>query len=192
MDFTSTIRRLGWERSRRTTSVPQRVDEAKLQQAREWHAAGKYELALEFLRQIPECAEDPRCLRIAGLCNLGIGDARAAADVFFLARELSRIELARDEWNLCAALLSQNRLAEAEAAARRSVELAPDEPWSHVNLIATLRRLKEQEKLQEALVTLREKYPDIIRSPLFQERLDKDPDVIGVAELLSRPETKPE
>ena len=107
-----------------------------------------------------------------------------------LSRELNRIELARDELNLCMALLSQDRLSEAEAAARRAVELAPGEPSGHVNLIAALRRLNNQDKLEQALLSLREQHPDIIKSALFQERLAKDPDFLGVSKILQRLETK--
>jgi tetratricopeptide (TPR) repeat protein len=184
MDATTTIRRLGWDRNKRTLAAPARVDESTLQKARKWHADGQYEDALHFLEGVPSCADDPRCLRIVGLCQLGLGHSQEATELFMLARELNRTELARDELNLCMALIGENRLLDAKAAAMRAVELAPNEPWTHVNLIVALKRLNNQEELELSIRDLRENYPDVIDSAIFRERLDKDPDFIGVADLL--------
>jgi tetratricopeptide (TPR) repeat protein len=178
------FRRMGWDRNKKTLSVPPRVSEDVLERARAHHAAGYYEKGLEQLSGLQACADDPRCLRIIGLCYLGLQKTEEAIEVFSLAREMSRTELARDEANLCAALLTARRFAEARAAAQRAVDLAPSEALPHVNMIGVLQRSNANEELEQYLATLKRDFPDVIRTPYFQERMDRDPDLVGVSEYL--------
>src|ERR1700752_3248452 len=185
-DLEFTIRRMGWERNKKNLPVPARVDEASLGQARELQITGKYEAALEFLSQVKECVEDPRCLRLVGLCHLGLGKLDEAIELFVLSRECSRSELARDEVNLCMALLSAKRFTEAIAAAERAVDLAPSDVGPHINMVSALRRANEDLQLDSYLRELRENFPEIVQSPVFQERLRHDPDFIGIASRLEK------
>jgi tetratricopeptide (TPR) repeat protein len=180
------IRKMGWERNKKTLTVPPRVDEASLKQARDLHAEGKYEAALDFLSEIRECVDDARCLRMAGLCHLGLGHMDEAIELFTLSRETSRTELARDEMNLCMALLSAERFTEAIGAAQRAVELAPSEIGPHINLVSALRRADDSDELERYISNLHENFPEVIQSPLFQDRLKRDPDFMGVAARLEK------
>jgi len=184
MPLDAIFRRMGWDRNKKTVPVPPRVSDEVLERARADHAAGYYEKGIEQLRGLDACADDPRCLRVIGLCYLGLQRTEEAIDVFLLARELSRTELARDEANLCAALLTARRFADARAAAQRAVDLAPSEPLSHVNMIGVLQRSKAKEELEQYLIALRRDFPDVIKTPYFQERMDRDPDLVGVSEYL--------
>lgn len=175
-----TMRRMGWERNKKTLSVPPRVDDDSLERARNLHLEGKYEEALIFLSGIKNCVEDARCLRIAGLSHLGLGHVDEAVDLFSLSRETTRVELARDEVNLCMALLTGSRFIEAIAAAKRAVELAPTEVGPHINLVSALRRANDEVALENYIRTLSDEFPDVVSSPLFRERLDKDPDFVGL------------
>jgi tetratricopeptide (TPR) repeat protein len=190
MDLDLIVRRMGWERNKRTLGAPARVDEISLKKARDLHAAGKYEEALAFLSGIKSCGEDSRCLRVAGLCHLGLNHAQEAIQIFSLSRELSRIELAWDEMNLCVALLTAKHFEEAIDAARRAVDLAPNEVGAHINMIAALQRAKDHAGLERYLIELRENFPDMIEDPLFKDRLERDPDFIGVKQRLEPSSTQ--
>jgi tetratricopeptide (TPR) repeat protein len=115
---------------------------------------------------------------------LGLDHADEAVELFSISREASRVELAREEINLGTALIAAKRFAEAEAAARRAIELAPNEVGPHIVMIAALHRENYEAGLERFLREPHAEYPDIIASPLFQERLERDPDFIGVADHL--------
>jgi tetratricopeptide (TPR) repeat protein len=184
MSIEFTIRKMGWERNKRTQGVPPRVDETSLKKARELHSAGNYEAALDFLEGIPECPDDARAVRVAGLCCLGLDRVDDAIHLFLLARELSQAELSWDEINLSVGLLVAKRFDEALATAKRAVTLAPFEPGGHVNIIATLQRSGDKTSLKAYLEELIHEYPEVITSAFFQDRLLRDPDFMGVRETL--------
>src|SRR5438477_6184 len=83
-----------------------------------------------------------------------------------------------DDVNLCMALLSAKRFTEAIAAAERAVDLAPSDVGPHINMVSALSRANEDLQLDTYLDQLRENSPEIIQSPVFQERLKHDPDFI--------------
>lgn len=64
MSIEHTIRKMGWDRNKRTQGVPPRVDEASLKKARELHSAGEYEAALQLLENIKESPNDARAVRV--------------------------------------------------------------------------------------------------------------------------------
>ncbi|MHC2295403.1 tetratricopeptide repeat protein [Bradyrhizobium barranii] len=186
MSIEHTIRKMGWDRNKRTQGVPPRVDEASLKKARELHSAGEYEAALQLLENIKECPNDARAVRVAGLCCLGLDRVDDAIQLFLLARELSQLELSWDEINLSVGLLVAKRFDEALATAKRAVALAPLEPGGHVNVIATLARSGDTPGRDAYLEKLIEEYPEVIASAFFKDRLSRDPDFMGVREILDR------
>jgi tetratricopeptide (TPR) repeat protein len=186
MSIEHTIRKMGWDRNKRTQGVPPRVDKASLKKVRELHSAGEYEAALQFLQNIKESPNDARAVRVAGLCYLGLDRVDDAIQLFLLARELSQLELSWDEINLSVGLLVARRFDEALATAKRAIALAPLEPGGHVNVIATLARSGDTAERNAYLEKLIEEYPEVIASAFFQDRLSRDPDFMGVREILDR------
>jgi tetratricopeptide (TPR) repeat protein len=191
MDLRREIRKLRWQTGRRTLPPAKVVSEEHLLQAQDLHRKGYYEEALDRLHAIPRRDADPRCVRLMGLCRLGLREFDESVALFTRAREMNTEacdwpEVASDEANLTAAFLATHRNAEALETAHRAVKIDPDWVGTHINLIAALNRVQDSDKLDEVLLDIATNRPGILVDEEFRERICNDSDFLGIGERISR------
>jgi tetratricopeptide (TPR) repeat protein len=132
--------------------TPDKASPASLARARALQEAGAFADAAEAYRAI--LGADPALPKVIGMIGvdaLNRGDAAAAMTL--LEEAATRAPTAERWFHLSRAFRDLDRLADAEAAARRAIHLGPHESLLHNHLALVLR---EQEKIDDAIAEARQ------------------------------------
>jgi tetratricopeptide (TPR) repeat protein len=188
-DVAKELRKLRWATARRTLAPAKPVKDETLVRAQALHSGGNYEEALDLLLGSTERDENPRYLRLIGLCLLGLRKADESIRAFARARDMNLVaadmeEVASDEANLTAALLAARREHDAVSAARRAIQADPTWIGAYINLIAALNRAHAYSELDSFLANIVSNHTDFVSDDDFKDRLRNDSDFIGIEDRL--------
>ena len=160
------------------------------------HSEGDYEGAIEVIQAAEHWECDSRSWRLIGLCSQGLAryeqDLERRQKLYRLALEASAedraghiLEAAKSDVNLASALIDQLRYDEALAAAERARSLAPKLPTGHVAILGIHNRQRHLDEVLAYLRYLAKREPWIFDNPVFSAHVASDPDLAGVADLIS-------
>jgi tetratricopeptide (TPR) repeat protein len=184
IDLTRALRRVKWKANKRSAASSTRLPEEVLERARNLHALGSYEEAIETILASPHWEDDPQGWRVVGLCALGLKRHSEARKAFEESIRLNTIEIVKDEVNTAAVMLSETAYDEAEQAARRARNLAPQFPSPVVCLLSIYNRTKRYEDIYHLLQDVKTSTPEILADPDFLERVANDTDLIGISKII--------
>src|SRR5258708_1204459 len=87
MNVMQELRKLRWRLGRRTLAPAKAVTDDLLRKMQALHGSGRYEDALQLLSTSSSRETDPRQIRLAGLCRLGLREIDSSIVLFLRARD---------------------------------------------------------------------------------------------------------
>ncbi|MBR1296643.1 hypothetical protein [Bradyrhizobium sp. AUGA SZCCT0042] len=195
MDLQRLVRAQHWRLNKRSSPNTPEVEASLLSTARSMQLNGAYQECIDLLEKASHCREDPRALRLLGLCYHGL--AQYAADPLIQTelyeasrkahendRSIRLVEVAKTDVNLAALYLTQHRYRDALTAAYRARSVAPNLPTSHVAVLSVHARYSSDDELRNCIKGLLDDYAWVLEDDVFKQHLENDPDLTKVASLI--------